>query len=264
MPTSPEAIDTWVDHDGARLRVTTRGAGPATLCLHAGIADRRMWSTLDPAAWGRVVAWDRRGFGETTCDGRPSSPIADALAVADALGLDRATWMGCSQGARIALDVALARPDRVGHLILVAPAVTGAPGEDEGLDPALIARYATAEAGPPDALVAFETWFWLDGIDAPEGRVGDPARALVAAMNRDHLARPDPGPLAWPESAWARLEQVAAPVTLVWGGRDLPTLIARFEAMARRLPRARAVVLPGAAHLPSVEDPAGFTGAVFG
>lgn len=249
-----------VAHGGARFAVEVAGEGPPVLCLHAGVCDRRMWRSTDIG--GRRIAWDRRGFGDTTADDTPYSAVDDALAVADAVGAERAVWMGCSQGGRIALDVALAHPERVEALVLVAPAVSGAPDDDSGLDPAVLDAYRAADAAGGEELVAFETWFWLDGPESPRGRVGGDARALVDDMNRRHITHPPVGAEVPPPSAWDRIEGVGVRVVLVWGDLDAAPLRRRFEALAVRLPRVVSVVLRGAAHLPSVEAPARFDAAV--
>jgi pimeloyl-ACP methyl ester carboxylesterase len=103
--------------------------GPPAVFLHAGVADRRMWQDQIAAfAPGRrVVAYDRRGFGETRGQPETFSHLDDLLAVLDQLGIASAVLVGCSQGGRIAIDFALTHPDRVAGLFLAAPAVTGAP-----------------------------------------------------------------------------------------------------------------------------------------
>jgi pimeloyl-ACP methyl ester carboxylesterase len=88
-------------------------------------------------------------------------------------------------GGELALDLALRAPDRVAGLILLAPAVSGAP--EPSLDPDTqrlsdLIDQALA-AGDLDELNRLETWLWLDGPSSREGRVGDPARALALAMN---------------------------------------------------------------------------------
>ncbi|WP_213451691.1 alpha/beta fold hydrolase [Rhizomonospora bruguierae] len=56
--------------------------------------------------------------------------------------------------------------------------------------------------------------------------------------------------------AWPRIERVTVPTTVARGDLDLPHIIDRCTRLAERLPSARAVVLPGVAHLPSLERPA--------
>src|SRR4029453_13662207 len=95
-------------------------------------------------------------------------------------------------------DLALARPDRVAALVLVAPAVRGAPEADEAtFEPALevlsAALDAADEAGDLDQVNRLEAHIWLDGPDAPEGRGGGLARAPFPRHNRVAPRPPAPG-----------------------------------------------------------------------
>ncbi len=246
-------------------------AGPAIVGLHAGVCDRRMWAPQVEAlrATHRVLAYDRRGFGATRYAPEPHSRVADLIAVLDDAGIDRAVLMGCSQGGRLALDAALAHPERVAAVVLVACSVSGAPDDASGpFEPtiaALVARLEAAEArGDHAALNELEAQAWLDGPAQPAGRVGGALRALFLDMNGIALAAPDPGEVAEPPPAWERLEQIGVPTLIVWGDLDFPHVDARMRTLARRIPRAQTHVMNGVAHLPGLEQPAAFHAAVAG
>jgi pimeloyl-ACP methyl ester carboxylesterase len=234
---------------------------PGVVLLHAGVADKRGWGALAGAlaAGHRCVAFDRRGFGDTTYVPEPHSAVDDTVAVLDAAGLERVVAVGNSMGGRIALDLALDHPDRVTGLVLVGTAVRGAPDPGE-LSPAL-ARLDRAideahEAGDLDRANRLEARLWLDGPDGPEGRVRGAARELFLDMNARALAAEDPGPEASRPTAWERVEDIDVPVLLAVGELDVPHLIERSAVLAARLPRGRLVVLPGVAHLPALEGSA--------
>ncbi len=240
-----------------------RGAGePVLVLLHAGVADRRAWRAVVERLPGTVVAYDRRGFGETPPGDGPFRHLDDLLAVLDAVAPGRPAWLvGNSMGGGLALDAALEAPERVAGLVLIAPAVSGAPepGADD-LDPAtaaIVGRLEAAEAaGRIDEVNAIEVHLWLDGPAAPEGRVGGEARALALAMNAVALAGdPTGGSGTSGVDAWTRLEEVRAPTTVAWGDLDEPTSIALAEAVAARVPGARTRVVAGCAHLPMLERP---------
>jgi hypothetical protein len=77
---------------GGRLHVSDRGDGPSLVLLHAGIVDSRAWepvATRLAAAGYRVVAFDRRGTGESTTDDIDFSHRDDVRRVMDALGVPR-------------------------------------------------------------------------------------------------------------------------------------------------------------------------------
>lgn len=238
--------------------------GVPLVFLHAGVADRRMWraqlAAFAPAH--PVLAWDRRGFGGTRV-ARPETyaQVDDLWAVMDAVGFGRAVLVGCSQGGRIALDAALARPDRLAALALIAPAASGAP-EPEAFPPALqplVDAYEAADAaGDAAALNAIEARVWLDGALGDADRVQGESRSLFLDMNGIALAAGEVGTASEPPSAWDRLETLRLPVLLAWGTLDFPHLQARCAAMAERIPGAERCVFEGMGHLPSLEAPDGF------
>lgn len=262
---------TWIDVPGAQLAAEferRRGAdGPPLVFLHAGVADCRMWQP-QWEAFGEThprLRYDRRGFGQSqTVHATPYSRSADLLSVLDAFGLQRSVLIGCSQGGRVALDLAIARPDRVAALVLVAPSVTGAPAPElRGAVKALSeGAEAAAAAGNLDAANQLEAQLWLDGPTAPRGRVGGDVRELFLEMNGIALAAPDAGAAVDEPSAWVRLEQIGRPTLVVWGDLDLPHLQDRCAALVQRIPGARGRLLAGTAHLPSLEEPARFNAAL--
>ncbi|HEX2577667.1 MAG TPA: alpha/beta hydrolase [Aquihabitans sp.] len=243
----------------ARIATTVRGEGPAVLLLHAGVTDRRSWTPLvDHLGPGwRTIAPDRRGFGETTYRPEPHRGLDDTLAVLDALGVDQAIVVGASNGGRRAVDLALARPERVGGLVLIGAGISGGPPVDrEALDPAvrrLVARLEEADAeGDLDEVNRIEAHGWLDGWSAAEGRVGGAVRELFLEMNGIALAAPDPGPERDPEPAWGRLDRIDVPTLVLCGDLDALSLPAS-EHLAAAIPGATSEVLAGTAHLPHLE-----------
>src|SRR4051812_35104424 len=99
------------------------GSGPAVLLLHAGIADRSMWSAdLEPlaAAGFRAIAVDLPGFGAAPVAPGPQAAWEDVLGALDELGVERAALVGNSFGAAVALRVAVVAPERVSALVLLS------------------------------------------------------------------------------------------------------------------------------------------------
>lgn len=122
-----------IEVDGARLAVSVAGQGRPFLWGHGVTASRAQEDDIGLFPWdlspeARLVRYDARGHGRST--GRPDPGdyrwehlAGDALAVADALGLDRFVAGGASLGAATALHVAVMAPDRVEALVLVIPPV---------------------------------------------------------------------------------------------------------------------------------------------
>ena len=101
-----------------------RGGAPATLLLH-GIGNyARYWDFFADAVAGRLrlIATDARGHGESgkpTNGYAPQDFIADAIAVLDALAIERALVVGHSMGGTHAIRLAAAHPERVERLVVV-------------------------------------------------------------------------------------------------------------------------------------------------
>ena len=136
-----------VDVNGARLWYDEAGqrAGrspPARRARRSGL-----WEPVVPllAERFRTIRTDLRFYGRSTGPAAPWSWEDDAIGVLDALGVERAAVVGLSLGGRLALDVALAHPERLWAVAGVAPglAVTTATRTREEQD----ARYEAAE--PP-------------------------------------------------------------------------------------------------------------------
>ncbi len=248
-------------HSGSARLVGERvGSGLPLICLHAGVADRRMFEGQQ-AELSRVfdmVSYDRRGFGETTTPDEPFSHVDDLMAVMNAAGFESAVVLGCSQGGRVAIDFALENAGCVLGLVLISSAVTGAPAVPDPADiQVLMDRLdEVEEAGDLASVNAIEAHLWLDGPRSAESRVEGSARDLFLEMNGIALKHPPLTQEREPEAAFGRLEALLVPCLLMHGTLDFPHLIARHAHMASVLPDAEAVACAGQAHLPPLENPA--------
>jgi pimeloyl-ACP methyl ester carboxylesterase len=231
-----------------------------TIFLHAGVTDRRSWTDvahpLTPSL--TPVTYDRRGFGESPVSAVSFSHVDDVLAVIDAVATGPVWLVGSSMGGGLALDTALTAPERVAGLVLIAPAVSGDTGFEIDPDTARVDGLLdhAIEENDIGEVSRLETWLWLDGPAQPEGRVGDPVRSLVMAMNEIILRNDVPEEVgASGLDSWDRIEEVRTPTTVICGALDVPFLIRRSQELAHRLPRGRFVELDAVAHLPHMENP---------
>lgn len=251
----------------AELVGDVRGDGPPIVCLHAGVADRRIWAPVagDLATRHRVYTYDRRGFGETVYTPERFSHVTDLGVVIESIEAERVVLIGNSDGGRIALDYALDHPEHVQALVLVAPAISGEPPPD-GLPPWVQeldeAIEAAEEAGDVAEVNRLEAHLWLDGAAAPEGRVGGQARALFLAMNERALTAASAGEASRSPSAWERLDDLVVPTLVIFGGLDLDDMRANAQHLVTQAQNARFVPLAGVAHLPMLEDPDSFSAVV--
>ncbi len=116
--------------NGITMCYEQHGAGEPLLLINGLGADMTLLGPI--IAWfarsHRVVAFDNRGAGRTD---KPDAPYTielmaqDTAALMDALSLERANVLGISMGGRIALELALSCPNRVGRLVLVSTSAAG-------------------------------------------------------------------------------------------------------------------------------------------
>jgi pimeloyl-ACP methyl ester carboxylesterase len=120
-----------IDLNGARLWYDETGDGPAVLLLHGGLGDSGLWEPVVPflAERFRTIRTDLRFFGRSVGPAGPWSWHDDVIGVLDELGIERAALVGLSLGGKLALDIALAHPERLWAVVGVAPGLGGHDGD---------------------------------------------------------------------------------------------------------------------------------------
>lgn len=256
-------------------KITGEGE-PTFILLHGFGASIFSWrEVMEPlGAMGTVVAYDRPAFGlterplEWERGANPYTPEAQVLLVTglmDALELDRAVLVGNSAGGTIAVQTALAYPERVQGLILVDAAIYqggGAPGwirpllntpQLDRLGP-LLARQISRRGD------AFLDSAWHDpGKITPQTRAGyrEPLRAqnwdralweLTKASDRQDLA--------------AHIGDLALPSLVISGDDDRIVPVESSIRLAEQFPDAELVVISDCGHVPQEECPQPFLEAV--
>jgi 2-succinyl-6-hydroxy-2,4-cyclohexadiene-1-carboxylate synthase len=228
----------------------------ALVLLHGFAGDGRSWDAVRAHLPGAPAPYtpDLRGHGHSAAV-RPVTWHAVVEEVARQISSARSCCVGYSMGARVALAVALAVPEAVERLVLLA----GTAGiEDE----AERAARRTAD----EALAA-----WLE--DRPIAAFADRWAALplwdgdppaVRAAQREDVLRQDPAGLAAAlrglgtgtmPPLWDRLGELGMPVDVVVGERDRK-FCALGERLRDALPHGRLHVVPGAGHGLAREAPA--------
>jgi pimeloyl-ACP methyl ester carboxylesterase len=246
--------------DGLRVHYRDRGSGPAIILLHGSNASLFTWegwaAALSPEH--RVVTLDLPGHGLTGPDPEARYSLPEMAELVDhfaaALKLEHFSLAGNSMGGGVALNYALAHPDKLDKLILVD-------------------AYAYPQAAPL-ALKLFalpgigHLVRWLTPRFAVAKSVrdvyGDPTRVADAAVDRyEDLLLRDGNREATrlrlsghrDHSFTARLSQIHAPTLILWGSRDRWIPSANGEHLARDIAGARLIMLDGLGHVPMEEDP---------
>ncbi len=250
----------YVPVPGGQLYYEERGAGPAVLLMHAGIADHTMWDAqVDHFSERyRTVRYDLRGFGRSTMPQGDFAPHEDLRALFRHLGIERAALVGVSISGGIAVDFALAFPGMIWALVPVAAGLDGYDWSgDETLARLGADEKAALEAGDFDRAVELNVRLWADGPGRSPGQVDSAVRAKVRQMQRAIFERGDPAgePLSLEPLAIERLEEICAPTLAVVGDQDVPAIIEITDIIAARVPGARKAVIRDAAHVPNMERP---------
>ncbi len=114
------------DVNGGRLYYEVYGHGAPLVFLHPGLADSRVWDRQVNYFSDKytVVRFDARGYGQSDAPTAPYAPAEDLYALLQFLKIDRACIVGLSIGGTQAIDMALAHPQAVSALVVIA----GSPG----------------------------------------------------------------------------------------------------------------------------------------
>lgn len=246
--------------DGATLAGESEGFGLPVVFLHAGVCDRRMWAEQMrsvAAAGFHVVAFDRRGFGESESPDVPFSHLLDLEALLDRLSIHAAILVGASDGGALAIDFALDNPERTVGLVLVGTSLGGAPEPElpEQAEALFDARDYAEERRQWSSVNRIDAQLWLDGPLEENGRVDGEVRELFLEMNGRHLERPPLPQEEAEDAAYDNVGAIAAPTLLVVGDLDFPHIVERHEELSEDMENAFAVTIEGTAHLPSLERP---------
>jgi pimeloyl-ACP methyl ester carboxylesterase len=216
------------------------------------------WPTIPILARSfRVITFDNRDVGRSsrsTLLYSVAQMAADAVAVLDAAGEQRAHVYGISLGSLVAQEVALRHPDRVQALVLGASTGGGfATWLPTALARSFFARVGTM--GPEEA-----EWAAVAYTHGEKTRRMHPER-IVANIDRRMSAPPAPltylhqMAAAGSHNAYERLNQVAAPTLVVHGEQDLVVPPVNAVVLAEKIPGAQLRLWPDAGHMYIIDEP---------
>jgi pimeloyl-ACP methyl ester carboxylesterase len=235
-----------VSHDGAEIYYVTYGSGPPVILLHGGFANGRYWGNQVPDLLGaeyQVILIDSRGHGRSSRDQRPYTyelMQSDVVAVMDRLKIHKASVVGWSDGAIIGLVMALRAPKRLSRLFAFAANMDPTGVRTDTMDHPVFARF--------------------EDQAAQEYRVLSPTPHDFSAFSRAINRMWD----TEPNYAAAALHQIRTPTAIVDGDHDEAIKREHTEYLAREIPGAELIILPGVSHFAMLQAPAAFNAAMLG
>ena len=229
----------YVDHAGVRIWYATFGAGHSVILLHGGLGHSGNWGYQVPAlisSGHRAVLIDSRGHGHSTRDEQPYTyelMASDVVAVMDQLQLENAAFVGWSDGACTALVLAMNAVLRSAGVFFFACNMDPSGLKDIKPSPILgrclrrhTKDYAQLSA-MPDQFAAFAE--------------------AVRRMQRTE-----------PNYSVRDLAEVHVPIAIVQGEHDEFIKLEHAEYLARCIPRAEFILLPGVSHFAPLQRPEEF------
>lgn len=220
-------------------------------------ADLRIWDGVvehlidTPRFDHPVVRYDKRGHGWSDCPPAPYTidENADDLAgLLDALGIAAAVVVGISVGGMIALNLAIRHPERVARLVACDTAAKI--GTEAGWNARIEAVRASGTGILPDTVRTR----WFTPAMPPAG-----ARLYLNMLERTPAEGYIGTCAALRDADLSDLvEQITAPTLVLCGEFDETTPPADGRALAAAIPGARFALIPDAAHLGNIEQPAAF------
>ena len=277
----------FIERDGVRVYWERYGDGAPTLLLMPtwSLFHSRHWKMQIPylARHIRVVTFDGRGNGRsdrpTDADAYADTEyVADAIAVLDVTGTDRAVVAGLSMGAGYALRLAVEHPDRVSGAIFIGASIPILDRPEGGPD----VQVDTSFYGPQETdgdwrkynaefwrrdFEAFAAWFVGEKMFSEPHSTKPIEDGIGWTLDTDAetLITVEPGPYLWPPAEWGPrdphegralpfVRRLRCPALVIHGTDDRISSVAVGERLAAEL-GAPLIRIAGGGHAPLARWP---------
>ena len=276
----------FASYDGTVLAYRVMGSGEPLICLPGGpgLPPDYLRDLGGLAGSRQLVLLVNRGTGESGAPDDPASYRADRLAedveaLRVHLGLDRIDLIGHSAAGNVAICYAARYPARLAHLVLLTPLLQAVGiGEASAQEWLGALRRRSGEPWFAEAYAAVQAWD--GGADTDDNRrkagaffYGRWDEAAAAHWEHEvYLERPaataGTGFYADgafdPQATRDALARLGVPVLVYAGGLDFGPTPEQAAKAASLFPRGKLIVQPAAGHVPWLDDPAFFAGAISG
>lgn len=250
------------------IRIAYRDQGPQTapavVFLHGFPFNQSMWdaerSLLSKDF--RVITYDHRGHGQSDVAGGQyliELLVDDLIALLDHLKVQKAILCGLSMGGYVTLRAVERNPERVSALVLCDTRAEADSNE------AKVKRAAGVRTVKEKGVPAFAEGF-LKAIFAPETFSKNPEavskiKKAIEANSAEGIAGTLIS-LAARTDTTAALPNIKVPTLILVGAKDAITPLAASEALHKGIPGSQMEIIPGAAHMSNLENPAAFQKAL--
>jgi 3-oxoadipate enol-lactonase len=253
--------------NGADLHYEEHGNGSQTVVFAHGLLwSGRMFDDQVNALKDRYrcITFDFRGQGksEVTRDGYDMDTLAhDAAALIDCLHCAPCHFVGLSMGGFIGMRLAIRCPELIRSLMLLETSADPEPQENIGKYKMLgmVGRWLGF------ALVANRVMPIMFG----KKFMTDPARTELRTQWRQRMIANHRigilralGGVTSRQGVYDQLDKIAVPTLIIVGDQDVATVPAKAERMYTRIPGSKLVIIPGAGHSSSIEEPAAVNAAI--
>lgn len=252
--------------NGGKLYYEVAGSGLPLVLVHGGLVNSGLWDKqfFALAQHHRVIRYDVRGYGQSDGPTAPFSHHDDLRQLLDFLNIERAAVLGLSMGGAIAIDFALAYPERTLALIPVAAAISGLRPPDS-VRSQWSAIGEAYERGDKALALELSLQVWTIGPQRTPDQVDAAVLDHVRAMTEHEFARPEIDEDLMQQldpPAYDRLGDIQMPTLVISGDADIPYINGNMTHLAATVPGAQHVVIHDAAHHLPLEKPEQFNDAV--
>lgn len=264
MSLNPDAISRYVRTKDWRIHYNEAGEGHPVVLLHGGGPGATGWSNYSPniealSKHFRVIAPDMPGWGDSDAvDFSTLDHVEAACQLLDALGIEKAAFVGNSMGGHTSLRLALERPERVSHLVTMGAPLQMKPflfGAGGGPTEGLKIMYDTYTNATPEGMRRLVEIMVYDTARFATPELCE-QRSQAALKRPEHLANIAAVAPKAPIPIWidpSRVSGITAPSLLVHGRDDRVVSFESTLFLAANIPDSRAHLINRCGHWAQLE-----------